>query len=100
MFDTLEARLNRVALAKLANATAKFREVEVPVIFDASFVQGRVGPAGMSADSPQMVMSSAEVPQDFIDEVVIINGTTWQVADRHPDGETDHGLTIIPLVKP
>jgi hypothetical protein len=35
MFDQLEARLNKLAMERLANATAVINGVEVPVIFDA-----------------------------------------------------------------
>ncbi len=94
-FDLLEARLNRTALAKLANAVATFGDQEVPVIFDAEYRRGMVGPVGMGAASPQMVLSSAAVPIDFIDTPVRVAGVDWTVSDRQPDGPQETGLTTV-----
>lgn len=99
MFDQLEARLNRVAMAKLANATATIGANSVPVIFDAEYKQGMVGVIGMGASSPQMVISSADVPADFVDMVIGVDGASWTVADRQPDSRQPTGLTVVFLEK-
>jgi len=100
MFSALEARVNQAAMKKLANALARIGVVDVPVIFDAEYKQGSVGPIGMGASDPQMVISSADVPPEFIGSNITINGKPWRVADRHPDGQLDAGLTLIILEKP
>jgi hypothetical protein len=99
MFDTLEARMNSVAMKKLANAIAIIAGVNVLVIFDAEYKAGMVGVTGMGAASPQMVISNADVPDDFIDSQIQINGANWTVVDRQPDGALPTGLTLILLEK-
>ena len=100
MFSALEARLNQAAMKKLANALARIGGVDVPVIFDAEYRQGSVGPVGMGASDPQMVISSADVPSEFVGADITVNGKPWRVVDRHPDGQLDAGLTLIILEKP
>lgn len=99
MFDELEARLNRAAMAKLANAVVVIEGVDVPVIFDAEYKAGMVGVVGMGAAAPQMVLSSAAVPADFIGAAVQVNGAAWTVADCQADGELPTGLTLVILEK-
>jgi ABC-type cobalamin transport system permease subunit len=97
-FDRLEARLNRTAMVKLANATAVIAGVSIPVIFDAEYKPGMVG-IGMGAAQPQMVIGTADVPEQFIDTEITVNGAAWVVTDRKPDGEQPTGLTLVYLVK-
>lgn len=99
MFNQLEARLNAAAMKKLANAIAIIGGIDVPVIFDAAYKVGMVGAVGMGASVPQMVISNADVPADFIDSQITINGATWTVAERQPDGELPTGLACVLLEK-
>ena len=98
MFDVLEARLNRAALAKLVNALAVIDGAEHPVIFDADFKVGMVGTVGMGASAPQMYISSAVVPAQFIEMEITVNAAAWRVSDRQPDG-SPAGLTLVFLEK-
>ena len=99
-FDRLEARMNRAAMVKLANAIAVIPGVPDPVsvIFDAEYKAGMVG-IGMGAAQPQMVISTADVPEEFIDTTITVNGAAWVVTDRKPDGEQPTGLTLVYLAK-
>ncbi len=101
MFDALEARLNSAVMRKLANASAAIgANPAVPVIFDAEYQQGMTGVVGMGAASPQMYISTADVPENFIGQQVVVNGATWNVAESHPDGDVPTGLTLVLLEKP
>jgi hypothetical protein len=97
MFDALEARMNRAALKKLANALANFGGEDIPVIFDAEFKVGMAGVVGMGAAAPQLVMANDQVPTDVIDVTVLVNGKGWRVADRQPDSEQEYGLATLIL---
>lgn len=98
MFDVLEARLNRLAMERLANATAVINGVDVPVIFDALYELGTVG-VGMGASAPQMVIANSRVPDDFIETRITVNGAAWLVADRHEDSDLPTGLSVVILEK-
>jgi len=102
MFDALEARMNRVAMAKLANALAIIpgQSDPVPVIFDAEYRAGSVGVIGMGAADPQMVIASDKLPAEIVGLEVIVNGVTWFVSDRQPDGVLVDGLTAVILGRP
>ncbi len=98
MFDALEARLNRAAMAKLANAVAVIDDVDHPVIFDAEFKVGAVGTVGIGAAEPMMTISTAALPEDFIGTRITVNGAAWTIADRQADGAA-YGLTVVMLEK-
>ncbi|SDH40940.1 MULTISPECIES: hypothetical protein [unclassified Duganella] len=100
MFDALEARVNQAAMKKLANALAVIGDaVDVPVIFDAEYKVGAVGVVGMGASAPQLVIADADVPADFLDMQITVNGVDWVVADRHPDFTKIAGLSTVILEK-
>lgn len=101
MFAMLEARVNRAAIAKLANATAVIPGAAdpVPVIFDAEYKAGMVGVVGMGAASPQMTLAADAVPDDFVGTHITVNGAAWLVAEVQPDGEQPTGLTTVMLEK-
>lgn len=98
MFGQLEARVNRLAMERLANATAVINGVDVPVIFDAEYKAGMVG-IGMGAAEPQLVIANERVPADFIDMRITVNGAAWKVADCQADGELPSGLSLVYLEK-
>lgn len=100
MFDQLEARLNRAVMVKLANARAVIAGVpDIPVIFDAEYKAGMVG-MGMGSAQPQLVIANSDVPEQFIDIEITVDGAAWRVSDRQPDSELPTGLTLVYLVKP
>lgn len=98
MFDELEARLNRLTMERLANATAVINGVDVPVIFDALYELGTVG-VGIGASAPQMVIANNRIPEDFAESRITVNGAAWIVADRQPDSDLPTGLTVVILEK-
>lgn len=98
MFEQLEARVNRLAMERLANATAVIGGVNVPVIFDAEYKAGMVG-IGMGAAAPQLVIANERVPADFIDMRISVNGAAWKVADCQADSELPSGLSLVYLEK-
>jgi hypothetical protein len=100
MFDKLEARTNRLAMERLANATAVIVGVAepVPVIFDAEYRAGTIG-VGMGAAAPQMVIANDRMPADFVGQRIEINGAAWCVADAQPDSELPSGLSLVILEK-
>lgn len=98
MFDDLEARLNRLAMERLANAMAVINGVDVPVIFDAEYQLGSVG-VGMGASAPQMVIANDRIPEDFSDSRITVNGAAWLVADRQQDNDLPTGLSLVILEK-
>ncbi|GGY68034.1 head-tail joining protein [Pseudoduganella albidiflava] len=100
MFALLEARTNRVAMTRLANARAQFGDKDVPVIFDAQFKVGMVGVVGMGAAVPQMTIASDQVPEVFVGTEIRVNNVPWIVSDRQPDGEQPYGLTAVFLERP
>jgi hypothetical protein len=98
MFDQLEARLNRLAMERLANAIAVIEGQGVPVIFDAEYKAGMVG-VGMGAAEPQMVIGTDKVPADFVDTTITVNGAAWKVADCQAGSELPTGLSLVFLEK-
>jgi hypothetical protein len=106
MFELLEARTNRQVLAKLANAIAVVRGSDVPVIFDAEYKRGMVGAIGMGGSTPQLFISSAAISADIVGEAIDIKSqasaltSSWVIAAREPDGETEIGLALLHLVRP
>ena len=98
MFDELEARLNRLAMERLANANAVINGEDVPVIFDAEYQAGAVG-VGMGAAVPQMVIANTRVPAGFIESRITVNGARWRVADCQADNSLPTGLSLALLEK-
>ncbi|WP_313178257.1 hypothetical protein [Massilia sp.] len=98
MFDELEARLNRLAMERLANAVAVINGEEVPVIFDAEYQAGTVG-VGMGAAAPQMYIANTRVPAAFIGSRITVNGARWSVGDCQADSSLATGLSLALLEK-
>ncbi|NYE62192.1 hypothetical protein FHW58_003407 [Duganella sp. 1224] len=99
MFEALEARLNAAAMKKLSNATARIDGIDVRVIFDAQYKVGMVGVVGMGASEPQMVIADSDIPSEFIDTVVSVDGAAWKVVDVHADKASGPGLSLAILEK-
>lgn len=103
MFDLIEARLNRAALAKLANAVAVIDGADVPVIFDSQYKRGMVGVVGMGAQAPQMVMRDSDASGSWLSSPFTIRqagkpDSQWVVSEVDPD-ESPDGLTTLMLRK-
>jgi hypothetical protein len=100
MFEDLEARLNRLTMERLANATAVIPGIDEPVrvIFDAEYKEQMVG-MGMGSSAPQMVIANARVPADFLDMNITVDGAAWKVADCQSGGELPDGLSKVVLEK-
>ncbi|MPS27565.1 MAG: hypothetical protein E2576_11030 [Alcaligenaceae bacterium] len=83
-FAALEARVNRIAGAKLANAEAVIGGFADPVavIFDDRYVD----PLTMSATAPQVQCDGALVPGIAVGRSVAVAGRTYSVAEIHPAG--------------
>ena len=99
-FAASEARLNASIMRHLANASAVIGGREVSVIFDSEYTQGAVGATRMGAAAPQMIISTSDVPVDFVDSIVLVDGVDWQVSERQPDGVQPTGLTLVILARP
>lgn len=99
-FAVSEARLNASIMRHLANAIAVIGGRDVPVIFDSEYTLGSVGVARMGAAAPQMIISTADVPADFVDSSVLVDGVDWNVRERQPDGVQPTGLTLVILERP
>lgn len=96
MFDALEARVNRAAMAKLANAVAVIGDAVTPVIFDAEYKDGAVG-IGMGATAPQMYLLNECIPVDFLDMTITVKGSQWRVVDIQQDSVGPAGTSLIIL---
>lgn len=99
-FAAAEARLNVSVMRNLANAVAVIGQRDVPVIFDSEYSVGAVGVTRMGAAEPQMVLATSDVPADFVDSSVLVDGVTWRVRERQPDSLLATGLTLVILERP
>lgn len=99
-FADAEARLNVSVMRNLANALALIGQRDVPVIFDSEYSVGAVGVTRMAAAEPQMVLATADVPADFVDSTVLVDGVAWRVRERQPDSALATGLTLAILERP
>ena len=99
-FAAVEARLNASIMRNLANAVAVIGQRDVPVIFDSEYTVGSVGVARMGAAEPQMVLATSDVPADFVDSTVLVDGVAWRVRERQPDSQLATGLTLVILEQP
>lgn len=90
-FAAMEARINAVALAALANATATISGVEFDVIFRNSYgeVLGFIG-----GGSPQIACASADVSGVAKGWAVSVDGISYIIAEIDPDGT---GITVLKL---
>jgi hypothetical protein len=58
----------------------------VSAIFQDAYELGMVGPIGMSAAQPMMMLSTSDVPADPVGESVVVGTSTYTVAEHRPDG--------------
>lgn len=100
MFDLIEDRINRAAMAKLANAVAVLNGVDMPVIFDEQYKRGNVGMIGMGAQAPQMIVRNDVIADSWISAPFTIRQTgkpdsQWIVQDTEPDTSSSGMTTVI-----
>ena len=90
-FAAMESRINAVALASFANATATIGGVEIDGIFRNGYgeAMGFIG-----GSNPQITCASADVAGVAEGATVTIGGTGYTVAETHPDGT---GITVLKL---
>lgn len=98
-FAALEQRVNRVALARTANALATFDGVAqpVPCQFDNSYAVALAGPfdgMGVSTTQPRITCANASIPADPAGSAVVVAGEAYVVAEHQPDGT---GMTVLML---
>lgn len=92
-FARLEARVNAVALAKTANATAQIGGVEVGGIFeDAGVVSG--GGIGMATTNPRITLPTASVPEAPEGQQITCNNSLYTIVEHAPDGK---GFSVLEL---
>lgn len=90
-FAAMESRINAVALAALANATATIGGVAFDVVFRNSYGEalGFIG-----GGSPQIACASTDVSGVAKNTAVSVNGASYLVAEIDPDGT---GITVLKL---
>lgn len=98
-FARLEQRLNRVALARTANALATFDGVAqpVPCQFDNSYALGSIGPfagMGIASAQPRLTCATAQVPANPVGQAVTVAGGSYVVAEHQSDGT---GVSVLLL---
>lgn len=91
-FAALEARLNAVTLAKLANVMATVGGVpDIKGIFDAAYAD----PLGIAGAVPVLLIASADAAGVVVDSTaIVVGGTTYTAAVAAPDGT---GMTRLTL---
>lgn len=100
-FAALEQRVNRVALARTANALATFDGVAqpVPCQFDNSYALGSIGPYGASTSQPSIACPTASIPAQPVGVGVVVGGASYRVAVHQPDG-TGISVLLLEVVAP
>ena len=63
-------------------------------IFDALYIQGLVGAAGIASTGPAYMLPTASVPANPVGKALVVNGTTYSVAEHQPDGT---GVSLLLL---
>jgi len=91
-FAALEARVNRVARARMANATAVIAGVEVEGIYDEHFIS----PSGIESFDPVFQVEASAVMGIRHGDPVAVRGGNFTVAELQPDGA---GWLVVRLEK-
>jgi hypothetical protein len=63
-------------------------------IFDAGYIQGLVGAAGIASTGTAYMLPTASVPANPVGKALVVNGTTYHVAEHQPDGT---GVSLLLL---
>ena len=86
-FAELEARLNLVAVQRLANATCSIAGgSDVAAVFDNGYALGSVGTYGMASTQPTLTLATASVPATPVGAAVTVGAAAYTVAAHEPDG--------------
>lgn len=90
-FAAIQSRINAVALASFANATAVIGGVAIDVIFRNSYGEalGFIG-----GGNPQIACASTDVSSIARGAAVSVDGVSYLVAEIDPDGT---GITVLKL---
>lgn len=86
-FTTLEQRINRVAIARVANALAQFEGVANPVAcrFDNTYAIG-LSQRGASGAQPSITCQTASLPANPVGKTVMVGAVLYRIAVHEPDG--------------
>jgi hypothetical protein len=91
-FAVLEDRVNSVAVAQLANATATIAGQNYDGIFTRAFVED----GGVESVKPVFIRRTADLPAMTHGQSVVINNVTYSVVGIQPD----NGITTLILERP
>lgn len=89
-FAAIQSRINAVALASFANATATIGGVAIDGIFD----NGYVDSFGLANSAKAFTCQSVDIPGLAYGDSITINAVAYTVAEVHPDGT---GMTRVLL---
>lgn len=98
-FASIEARSAAAVFRHLANARAQITQLdggvdEISVIFEEPYAEGSVGLVGMACTQPSAIALSRPVADLPVGNAIGINGTSYVVVEKRPDGA---GLTRLIL---
>lgn len=94
-FAALESRVNNAVFARLANAAVAVDGGQVVGgIFDDGYAVGAVGPLGMGASQPSLLVPASAVPAGVVGKQASVNGVGYFIAASEPDGT---GITRLLL---
>ncbi|KQR55636.1 hypothetical protein [Acidovorax sp. Leaf160] len=86
-FAAIEARVNGVAFARLANAQVSIAGGPAfGGIFEDAYATGAVGALGMASTQPVVVAPMALVPHESVGMQLVVNGTSYVIGAAEPDG--------------
>lgn len=91
-FAALETRVNSAVIARLANAVGLLNGVSVSGIFDQAYDQASIGLSGVSSSQPVFSVLSNLVSPNVVGMPFVLNLTSYQVVESHPDGT---GMTVL-----
>lgn len=98
MFEALEQRVNRIAMVRLANATAVINGVGVRGIFSNGYMMGDAGRVGFDAREPIFTCQECEAEQVKDGDQIRVEYrnacTEYIVCNPEPDGA---GMLVLGL---
>lgn len=65
-------------------------------IFDNGYAPAGVGSAGLASSQPALTLPSADVPANPVGQQILVDGVSYVIATREPDGT---GVDVLGLEK-